>query len=82
MNYAVIFTYSFDNDCPVFLFETEEEAKKFLRKSYEEEVRIDTEENGWDCHGYIEDDGWFAKIFNCFTDRTDVTEFRIGKIYQ
>ena len=32
-NYAVIFTYSFDSDVAVYLFEKEEEAKKFLKEA-------------------------------------------------
>lgn len=85
MNYAVIFTYSFDDEVAVYLFSTEDEAKKFLRESYLEELRIDTEESGWDSVGEISSDGWYAKITTNFYSgcpHTDVTEFRIGNIYQ
>jgi len=81
-SYAVIFTYSFDNEVVVYLFDTFEEAQEFLKGSYEEEMRIDIEENGWDCHGYIEEDYSYARIFNRFEDSTDVTTFRIGNVYQ
>lgn len=84
-NYAVIFTYSFDSDTAVYLFETEDEAKKFLKDYYTEELRIDTEENGWSSEGTISDDGWYAKIENYCGDEgsePDITEFRIGNIYQ
>ena len=57
MNYAVIFTYSFDGDVAVYLFQDELSAKKFLRDSYEEELRIDKEENGLEVYGEISDDG-------------------------
>ena len=80
-SYAVIFTYSFDNDVAVYLFDTFEEAQEFLKGSYEEEMRIDIEENGWDTNGYIEEDCSYARIFNRFTDHTDVTTFRIGNVY-
>lgn len=84
MNYAVIYTYSFDDDVAVYLFETEEEAMVFLRSSYEEELRIDTEENGWVSSGEISDDGWYARIetssLRC--PNVDVTEFRIGNVYR
>ena len=43
-NYAVIFTYSFDSEVSVYLFKTEDEAKKFLLDSLKEEVRIDIED--------------------------------------
>ena len=85
MNYAVIFTYSFDGDVAVYLFATEGEAKKFLRESYLEELRIDTEENGWNSVGEISEDGWYAKIQVDSDDGdspVDLTEFRIGNIYQ
>ena len=81
-SYAVIFTYSFDNDVAVYLFDTEEEAKQFLKGSFEEEVRIDTAENGGDCESYISEDGDYASITNYFLGREpDVTEFRIGNVY-
>lgn len=81
-SYAVIFTYSFDSEVVVYLFDTLDEAKKFLKESFEEEVRIDTEENGWDCTSYIDEDGCYARIFNQFSDRIDKTTFRIGNVYQ
>ena len=61
---------------------TLDEAKKFLRDSFNEEVRIDKEENGWDTNAYIDDEGMIAAIFNRFNDRTDVTYMKIGNIYQ
>ena len=85
MSYAVIFTYNFDDEVAVYLFEAEEEAKNFLESSYKEELRIDTEENEQNSKGTISDDGWYAKIENYYGDEgsePDVTEFRIGNIYQ
>ena len=85
MSYAVIFTYSFDDEVAVYLFETEEEAKNFLESSYKEELRIDTEENEWNSEGTISKDGWYAKIENYYGDKgrePAVTELRIGNIYQ
>lgn len=85
MNYAVIFTYSFDGDVAVYLFATEEEAKKFLRDSYQEELRIDQEENGWSSVGEISEDGWYAKIQVEFDDADhplNLTEFRIGTVHR
>lgn len=81
-NYAVIFEYTFDDDIAVYLFETLDEAKKFLRDSFNEEVRIDKEENGWDTNAYIDDNEMVAAIFNRFDDRTDVTYMKIGNVYQ
>ncbi len=82
MNYAMVITYSFDDEVAVYLFADEEAAKKMLRESYENEVRIDTEENGWDVDAVIRDDGWYAKITDRFHDHENVTEFRIGTVRQ
>ncbi len=81
MNYAVIFTYSFDEDVAVYLFDDEASAKKFLKESYEEELRIDIEENGWNSSGHINDEGNYAEIVTYFSDRTDITEMKIGNVY-
>ena len=80
--YAVVFTYSFDSETPVYTFATEKEAIEFLRGSFKEEVRIDTEENGWDCESEIEPDGRYAKIINHFYEGDDITEFHLGQIYE
>lgn len=82
MNYAVIFTYSFDGDVAVYLFPDELSAKKFLRDAYEEELRIDKEENKFEVYDEISDDGRYAKIVDQFNDHEDVTEFLIGEVYR
>ena len=85
MSYAVIFTYSSNVNPAVYLFDTEAEAKLFLLESYREELRIYTEENGWNSVGEISDDGWYAKIQVDSDDgdpAIDLTELRIGNIYQ
>lgn len=82
MNYAVIFTYSFDWDVVVYLFEDFDEAKNFLKSSAKEEYRIDTEENEWDSELEFDNDECYAKITTHFFDRDDIIEMRIGNIYQ
>ncbi len=81
--FAVIFAYSFDDEVAVYLFGTEKEAKKFLKSSYLEEVRIDIEENEWTNITYkISKNGRYAKITNKFQDEDDeFTEFYLGEIY-
>lgn len=80
-SYAVVFTYSFDSDTAVYLFDTEKDALIFLRESFMEELRIDREENGWDTESYIDEDAGYAEIINHFYDRDDKTEFRLGRVY-
>ena len=82
MNYAVIFTYSFDDEVAVYLFETYDEALIFLTESYNEEMRIDIEENGWDSYGSIDENTGVAYIFTRFADHTDKTTMMIGNIYE
>ena len=82
MNFAVIFSYSYDDDMAVYTFETEEEAVSFLRDSYEEEIRIDVEENGYKVNAKIRQDGWRASITDCFEDHKNTTFFAIAPIYQ
>ena len=81
-NYAVVFTYSFDLDSAVYLFHDFESAVSFLRNSYEEEVRIDKEENEWETISEITNDGRYAKITNIFCDHRDITEMHLASIYQ
>ena len=76
--YAVIFAYSFDNDVAVYLFDDEEKAKDFLRSDYQEELRIERDENGFDVDGVIDSDGWWAEITYHHGGKTFM---KIGKVY-
>ena len=81
----VVVRYSFDTDTPVWLFDSEEEALAFLKKDFENECRIDTEENGRvigeDMETCINEDEGYAKITHIIDgDHNDVTEWFIGRI--
>ena len=78
---AVVFTYSFDTDSAVYLFDTQEEAIDYMMKSLEEELRIDKEENGQDSDSYVTEDKMYAKIITHFPRGDDVTEMRIANVY-
>lgn len=80
LKYVVVFNYDFDPDCRAYPFEDEDSAKRFLRESFTEEVRVDVEENGYDIESYIQEDGWYARIINHFIERDDITEMRIAVI--
>lgn len=80
MPYAVVFPYSFDDETVVYTFATEEEARKFLEDSYTEELRIDTEENGWNSEGKKLSENHYI-ITNHFADHDDVTNFNFACIY-
>lgn len=76
--YAVVFTYSFDQDCAVYLFQTEAEAKQFLQDNYIEELRVEREENGQRPSAKIADDGWYAEIRN----GSDTIFYHIAHVYE
>ena len=80
-SFAVVFTYSFDCDCSAQLFDTQDEAIKFMTESYKEELRIDKEENEWSTEGYMAKDKMYAKIVNHFADGDDITEFHVPNVY-
>ena len=81
-NCAVIFVYSEDPEVAVYLFENYEKAAEFLRDSYNEEIRIDREENGWEVNGHIEEDSSYARIGVVFNGDETVIEMYVGNIYQ
>ena len=82
--YIVVVSYSFDGERPLWIFDTEQEAIECIRKQFEEEKRIDIEENehvlGEDYRCYIEEDGSYARIEIDFENSVDVTEWTIGDI--
>lgn len=82
--YVVVVSYSFDAEKPVWFFDTEEEAVAEIRKQFEEEKRIQIEENGHvlgeDIVCYIDESGDYAKISIDFEDEADVMEWTIGDI--
>ena len=61
-DYAVVFSYSFDTDCAVTLCESLEQAIAYLKQSFEEELRIETEENGWEVETFHSEDWTYAEI--------------------
>ena len=78
----VVVTYSWGEAPVVFLCDDDDSAEKQLRKLWEEEKRIDTEENDWGdmMDAAISSDGRYAYISLVFEDETDVTKWHIGHI--
>ncbi len=86
----LVVRYSYDTDTPVWLFNTLQEAVDELKKQYEEEIRIETEENGnvldKDMEVEIDPDGTYAKIVMLrdiskhYPAYSDVTEWFIGEV--
>lgn len=81
-SYAVVFTYSFDTDSAVYLFDTQEEAIDYMMKSFEEELRIDQEENGWNSEGHVAEDKMYAEIITHYPSGDSVTEMHIANVYE
>ena len=82
--YALVTHYSFDSETPVWLFDTVEEAAEELKRQFEEEVRIETEENGHvideDMEIDVTDDWRWASITMYWDENKDVTEWSIGYV--
>ena len=81
-SFAVVFTYSFDDDAAVYLFDTQDEAVDFLKQSILEEYRIDTEENGWDSWYKVADSGLSGELITYFPDHEDHMWVHVGNVYQ
>ena len=78
-NYSVVFINSFDDEMPTYLFEDIESAKDFLKAAYEEEIKVQIEENECEITASINGDGLSAKIT---TQSGGVTEYKVGTIYE
>lgn len=74
--YIMITSYSFAEP-QVDVFKTEAEAKAYLKKTVDNEYRVDTEENDWVSTLEWNEDFTSAKLTNHFEDHDDVTEFTI-----
>lgn len=78
--YAVVFTYNFDNASEIFLFGSDYDgAQNFLKESFEKELRTETEENGWgdDVESWHNSDWTWAKISHYDGLDHDDCEYRL-----
>lgn len=66
--------YSFDFEMPMYIFDTEEEAKEFIKKDFEEEMKIQ-QESMFEVRG--EHNDGFAKLY--YDDGTFI-EWNIGTV--
>lgn len=78
--YAVVVSYTFDDNVGVYPCRSEDEAKALLKKFFENEVAED-EANDNDAESVLAEDGWSATITNFRRDGSvDMTTWRIGSI--
>ena len=77
--YAVVFTYNFDEASDITLFGSDYDgAKKYLKESFDEELRIETEENEWDdVETYMNDSETYGEIRHYVPDGCDICEYRL-----
>ena len=84
--FPLVTHYSFDTDVPVMLFDSEEKACAKLKQLFEEELRIQIEENGHvegeDLEAKKSDDWTYASISIEFENTTDVMDWTIGKMVE
>lgn len=78
--YAVVVSYTFDDNVGVYPCRSEDEAKALLKKFFENEVAED-EANDNDAESVLAEDGSSATITNFRRDGSvDMTTWRIGSI--
>lgn len=80
-SYAVVITFSFDPSVSVLLFDDWNSAMEFIKKDVKEEWEIDTQENGLNSTYEIFENEGRATITIRYNSWEEVTEWRIGKIY-
>lgn len=75
-NIAVIISTSY-SEASIHLFDNMDDARRFLRNAYDEDLRIEKEENGFDVTSYISPDNTYGTMIV----NTDVTIYSIGSVY-
>jgi hypothetical protein len=75
--YAVVFTYNFDPESEIFLFDDYDTAKNFLKESFEREVNVEEVENGWEIDSWHNDEWTWATITHWVNDGHDDCEYRL-----
>lgn len=86
--FVLITRYFFDSDMSVWLFATEEEAKAELKRQFEEELRVQTEENkhvaGKDLETEYTDEWDFASITtytgSAWNATENETEWKVSQV--
>jgi hypothetical protein len=82
--YAVVTTYSWETGEPVVeLFDDYDNAVAHLRKTAEQEHKIDVEENGWDSELIKHNEGHYELIVYTKSGEEDRTNFMLtGSVYK
>ena len=78
--YAVITTYSFDQDCEVYRYKTEEEACEALKQLAEKEYKIQKDENEYNAELNIADDLRYASVTTYWDDDNEVCYYHVVEL--
>jgi hypothetical protein len=83
--YALVTHYSFDETTPVWLFTSEDKAKTELKSQFDEEIRIEIEENkrsyGSDLETFIDPSGIYAYVKVKYADGDEgLTEWSVSQV--
>ena len=81
-SFAVVCTYLINNDVAVYLFSNEDEASDFLKTCFDDAVKGYADDMACSTESYITQNRQFAKITAHYDGYDDITEYRIGKVYQ
>ena len=78
--HAVVITFSWHPQVSVLLFDDWRDAMTFIKTDIEDESASDVE-NGWDSETVIYEDEGRAVLTRHWSDADDITEWKIGTVF-
>ena len=73
---------TFDSEMPMYIFDTEEKAKEFIKDNYYKELEIAEQEENLMSFNITKDYSWARIDYINDEDELDFIEWNIGSIYE
>lgn len=80
--YIVGIYMTFDSEMPMYIFDTEEKAKEFIKDNYYKELEIAEQEENLMSFNITKDYSWARIDYINDEDELDFIEWNIGSIYE
>lgn len=80
--YIVGIYMTFDGEMPMYIFDTEEKAKEFIKDNYYKELEIAEQEENLMSFNITKDYSWARIDYINDEDELDFIEWNIGSIYE
>ena len=80
--YIVGIYMTFDGEMPLYIFDTEEKAKEFIKDNYYKELEIAEQEENLMSFNITKDYSWARIDYINNEDELDFIEWNIGSIYE